>query len=185
MKKIVTPKGSLQWVRIETPRLNQFNGNQEFSASIIMSKEEATPLMTELKEMFLSEHPKKKPQSMGFKTLDDGNIEFRFKTNATNKNGDKKVINCVDAYKKPFTNKGNIGNGSIGKISGTAIVYANGANVGVSLYLNAIQVLKWDEYIADDGFDLEEDFDSYFDEDEKPKQDQPKTQTVEDDGFDF
>lgn len=163
MTNITTPIGELQWVSIDTPRTNPFNNNEEYQASVICSAEEAQDTINQLKQIFKDEHPSKKPQSMGYKTLDDGRVEFRFKTKAQLSNGSQKVVKCVDAYKKPFPHKANIGNGSTGRISGAAGVYSQGANSGVSLYLNAVQVLEWQEYEADDGFDEVDGYESYSD----------------------
>ena len=178
MKNVVTPKGRLQWVRVTTPRLNQFNGDMEYSASIIVDEKEAAPFVEMIKEMYREEHPKKKPQSLGYKTLDDNSVSFNFKTKAKNKNGDDKKINVVDSYKKPFTHTTSIGNDTIGRLSGVAVVYANGANTGVSLYLNAVQVLDYKEYSMDDGFDIEEDYAS-------TTEDTKETKVEEIDEFDF
>ena len=185
MTNITTPIGELQWVSIDTPRTNPFNNNEEFQASVICSAEDAKDTITQLKQIFKDEHPNKKPQSMGYKTLEDGRVEFRFKTKATLSNGSKKEVKCVDAYKKPFPHKANIGNGSTGRISGAAGVYSQGANNGVSLYLNAVQVLEWLEYEADDGFDEVDGYESYADDSTQTQNTSNNSIPQLEDEFDF
>lgn len=88
--------------------------------------------------------------------LETGKTVFSFKTDTTwPKDGSQKVI-------KVFNSKGNpvqlgdtkIGNGSVGRILGAAGIYEvkakNGAliDAGVTLYLNAIKLLKLEEYIG-------------------------------------
>ncbi len=46
-----------------------------------------------------------------------------------------------------------IGNGSLGAIDGTMAMYHNGTNHGVSLYLNAIQIVKFIEFSQEADFD--------------------------------
>ena len=67
---------------------------------------------------------------------------------------------AVDIYNakgnKVSLGRKKIANGSFGSISGTMAMYHNGTNHGVSLYLNAIQLVKFVEYTQDAGFDEEE-----------------------------
>lgn len=94
--------------------------------------------------------------------------EFRFATGVEFKDGKKKVIhvyNCAKPPQKINLGERKIGNQSIGAISGKMRVYEKGKDVGVSLFLHAIQLIKYVPYEGDAGFE-EQDGDFYgFDDD--------------------
>jgi len=93
-----------------------------------------------------------------------GEIGFKFSTSSTwKKDGSPKIVPVVDAKGKPY--KGPIGNGSIGRICFTVAPKCVASdNYGVSLWLEAVQVLELKEYNAGDvdaavfGFGVEEGF---------------------------
>jgi hypothetical protein len=160
-----------------------------------------------LAEKLKEKYPKKKKFSdedydevggmkkLPFKVLKDeageptGDIQFNFKRNGFYK--DKET----DEFKKigldVFDGKGNkltnpklmIGNGSIARIKFEASPYCSGIGAGVSLRLEAVKLLKLEEFKAggnrsaeDYGFDMDEDaefsvddYDLAEDEEEEPK----------------
>lgn len=87
---------------------------------------------------------------MGFKTDKDGDIVFKFKVPSTIKtrSGEElpRTIGVFDAAGNPIKGD-NIGNGSTVKVAATLIPFhvSNAVN-GVSLRLNAVQVLNLIEY---------------------------------------
>lgn len=82
---------------------------------------------------------------------------IQFYTNVEFPDGKSKTINVFDKDAKK-TNLGDrlIGNGSRGAVSGMVKTYVNGKNYGVSLFLNAIQLTKFEEYEAGAGFAAQE-----------------------------
>jgi hypothetical protein len=91
---------------------------------------------------------------------------FQFTTRTTFADGKTKKISVYnkDAKKVELGDR-KVGNGSIGAISGKMERFERGKEVGVSLYLNAIQLTKFTEYSGDAGFEAQEgDFESVEDE---------------------
>lgn len=91
-------------------------------------------------------------------------VELRFSTGTTYKDGKAKVIDIYNAKgrKVKLPEDVLIGNGTLGCISGAMGIYeakAKGKTVdaGVTLYLNAIQVIKLEEYSQDAGFEAHDD----------------------------
>lgn len=88
-------------------------------------------------------------------------------TGITWPDGKEKVIKIYNA-KGAEVSLGDrkIGPGSRGRLGVTASIYENGANVGVSLYLNSIQLTKFVEFTGgDDDFEAIEDEDAWTGED--------------------
>ena len=77
--------------------------------------------------------------------------------------GDDTVIDIYNSKGNKVSLGGKkIGNGSYGAISGTMAMYHNGTNHGVSLYLNAIQIVKFVEYTQDAGFEEQDEVEGGF-----------------------
>lgn len=187
--KISTPKGKLMWVNITGQgKLNYNEDGREYVASVVLSNKAAKPLLDAIQAEYDSEHQKgKKLKSMGYKTCDeDGKTDeegdfctFRFKTGTTFKDGNAKKIAVYNSNAQP-TSLGDVrvGNGSEGAISGMMRYYINGKEDGMSLWLNAVQIAKLEEYSEDAGFEsVDGDFESVGDEDTgfTGKVDEPKS----------
>lgn len=168
---ITTPKGEIRWATINGAGKTDLNGRNIYTADVVVSAEEAAPMLEKLEAFWEENKPKgaKAPKSMGYKTLDDGSVVFTLKTATTYpKSGDPKKIEVYDAKAKQvaWPDSKKIGNGSIGRLSGMAAVYDAGvAARGVTLYLDAIQLVKLVEYtsgssnsfaVEDDGFSAED-----------------------------
>lgn len=95
----------------------------------------------------------------------DGKVLVTFKTGTTYPDGKKKVIKIYNSKNK-IVSLGDaiIGNGSVGCLSGAMGMYVNKNNktkkitdAGVTIYLDAIQLIKFVEYTGGDaGFASEE-----------------------------
>jgi hypothetical protein len=167
-----SPKGDLKWVFVTAPgRLNNLNGQMEYTVSVSMSAEDAAPGVDTLDTLWDENKPKgaKAPKSMGYRVDEEtGDVTFNFKTKTTYPSGDVKEIRIynakADAIKIPEGTK--IGNGSRGRVSGMASIYDAGpAARGVTLYLDAVQLVKFVEYVGADDFESEEDgFDGFGDQ---------------------
>jgi hypothetical protein len=164
MISITTGRGQIDWAFISGQGKADLNGNMKYSVDITLDAEAAKPTIDAINQLWEDEKPKgaKAPKSLGFKETEDGRVKFTFKTATTYpKTGDPKVIAVYDskANKVEWPADKKIGNGSIGKVSGMAAVYdAGAASRGVTLYLDAIQLLKLVEYVGKGpSFDVEED----------------------------
>lgn len=86
---------------------------------------------------------------------------FTFTTGTTYADGKTKQINVYNAKsKKVDMGERQIGNGSEGAISGKMRRFERGKEIGVSLFLHAVQLTKFEAYEGDAGFEEQEgDFD--------------------------
>lgn len=168
-----SPKGELKWVFIQSPgKLNNLNGEHEYTASVTVSADEAATAVETLDTLWEENKPKgaKKPKSMGYRVDDEtGDVTFNFKTKTAYPSGDAKEIRVynakADQVKLPADKK--VGNGSRGRVSGMASLYDAGpAARGVTLYLDAVQLVKFVEYVGADDFETEDEdgFDGFGDE---------------------
>lgn len=162
--KVTTPKGELRWATISGQGKEDLNGRLIYTADLVVDAKTAQPLIDELNTFWDENKPKgaKAAKSMGYKTLDDGNVSFTLKTATTYPSGDAKKINVYNAEAKriDWEEGKRIGNGSEGRLSGKAAVYDAGtAARGVTLYLDAIQISKLVEYETSTGFSADADGD--------------------------
>lgn len=183
--KVVTPPGKLKYVNIYGKGKENYNKDgYEFVASIDLEGEAAQKVI-KLINTTLGEVDEDKLfiKSLGYRELLEdkegvycptkktskrdktakptGIFRFAFSTKTTYKEGEAKKIAIYDSS-KPKPKKINlgdkkIGNDSIGCISGAAGKWQRNDEVGVSLYLNAIQLVKFIEYEGDAGFEAHED----------------------------
>lgn len=166
--KVSTPIGKLMWVNITGQgKLNFNEDGREYVASVVLSKKAAKPLLDAIKEAYDLEHQKGKTlRSVGYKPCDeDGKADedededgeyysFNFKTSTTFQDGKSKKITVFNSKaQKVDIGDTRIGNGSEGAISGSMRYYINGKSDGMSLWLNAVQITKLEEYIEDAGFE--------------------------------
>lgn len=179
--KIKTPVGKLFWVRISGDGYDAsiIGGEKSGDTKMVKSaclhlnknskecKDFIKLLETEWEDYKSTKKIKTPAKSMGFKPVLDENgketefIEFKFKTNSFFPDGKPNVVKVLNA-------KGNeidlgdrlIGNESVGVIHGTVAPYTFAGSHGLSLYLVAIQLVKFVEYSggieADDLSDLSE-----------------------------
>jgi len=186
--KVVTPVGELWYCQIAGQGKKNYNEDgYVYTATVHLTGEAAEGLKAKIDEV-LGDPPKgKKVKSVGYRDVykapdgkfftetsnreageDDVKTDitaFTFSTNTTFDDGRTKQISVYNAGKpneKPKkVNLGGrgIGNGSRGAISGIMQRFESGKDVGVSLFLNAVQITKYIEYSGDSGFDSQEDGD--------------------------
>ena len=179
---IVTPIGELQYVHISGQGKQNYNEDgYNYVATIYLTGKDAEDLIAKL-ETVLGEVPKgKNLKSKGYRELlkdEEGMYEptantkerdegaektgiyaFRFSTNTTFADGKQKKISVYNSANPPTRiNLGDrkIGNGSKGAISGKLQKYEKGKDVGLSLFLNAVQLVDFKEYVDDAGFEGQE-----------------------------
>jgi hypothetical protein len=190
--KILTPVGPLSWVQITGQgKLNYNEDGYNYVATLTLDEETAKPLIAQIDEIAKGCPADKKFKSNGYRPvfLDKDDKQFVETDNRVfdEKNGDKKtnllafsfatrtkyddgkptIINVYNAKGvKVVLGDRLIGNGTIGSISGKGKVYVNGKNTGVSLYLKAVQVVKYVPYDGDAGFAAVEADDAFMGFDE-------------------
>lgn len=189
-QKVKSPRGELKWVFIDGEGREDQSGNMKYSACVVMTPEEAQPMIDAIDEFWEENKPRaaKKPKSLGFANekvneKETGNISFMFKTNVTYPDGKANVVDVYNAKAKKISLGGRkIGNGSEGYISGSMDVYTTdktGKTAGVTLYLNAVQLTKFVEYEGNTGFEAEEDGFEGFEDSTSDFEEVPDTKNYE------
>lgn len=157
LKNAVTPKGVLSWPYIAKPD-TRYNPEGVYKTSIVVSAAEAAPLMELCKTQFVEEYGQAKlaKANMPFEVNEEsGEVTFKFKS--------KRQPTVYDAKGKVIKNVPQISSGTIAKVATAINPYATGINVGVSLYLNDVQVIELVEYGkgnvfgAEEGYEYEDD----------------------------
>lgn len=171
---ITTPAGQAYWAKVFDPEENRLDPSKPraWSVSLALKQDsnEAVQLMTRIEEAFFSVHGKgAKPSKNAwpFKEQTDkddnptGLMEFRFKKNETTKKGNVLTAPAVyDARKGPWPEGTLIGNGSTIKVAFSPWGWEDmTGRKGISLSLEAVQVLDLVPYEGKDprdAFDEEE-----------------------------
>tara|TARA_B100000131_G_scaffold93271_2_gene90097 strand:- start:15382 stop:16026 length:645 start_codon:yes stop_codon:yes gene_type:complete len=171
-QSLVTPKGESVFACIlGEPRLNQFNGQREYTMGMRYKPEDCKNLIKQIDDQYTEAHGKKKPAAHGlpyeFESFTDENgeekqtgyIKFKFKRKELSRNGEPLgAPKVVDANLRPWDQEKLIGNGSIVRTSFTIFPYDQGG-CGVGLFLKGVQVLKHVEYDPDANiFSVDEEF---------------------------
>ena len=180
--KIKTPKGTLEWVVIDGDGKENLSGRMKYNASVRLPADSA--IFESIEKFWADNKPakyKKDAKSLGIypAKVDSGDVDedgkaifvedpdskvLAFSTDTTYQSGDPKVIQVWNskARKVKLPDGVKIGNGSVGSIAGAMGIYTNeskgGAiiDAGVTLYLDAVQVFKLEEFSSDPGFDADE-----------------------------
>lgn len=145
-KALNTPAGTLNYTFITGEGRENLSGVAQYSTQLVLNEKDAAPLIAEIEAVWAASGIKKDPKSMGYKTLDDGDVAFNAKTAVDGKFGRTKV-KTYDGKGKEF-DLGNtlIGNNTVGKLGITLSTYEQGPNAGVTIYLNKVQIIKLEEY---------------------------------------
>lgn len=157
-----TPKGEIRWAYLTGQGKKNLNGVDEYTIQIVCSQEEAQNAIEQIQTFWDENKPKgaKDPKSCGYKIDDQGNIVFTLKTKTTYQDGTPKDIRIFNAKAElvKLPEGVRVGNGSRGRASGIMAIYDGGvAARGVTLYLDAVQLTKFQQYSGvDAGFDAEE-----------------------------
>ena len=173
-ENVTSPVGDLEWLFITGKGKKDQNDNDRFVASVVLDKDNilCKDFISDIEIFWETNKPKKvkTPKSLGFRELEDeennptGRISFNFWTGTVFPDGQAKIVKVFNA-KGAEVALGNkkIGNGSRGRIKGAMGIYDNGPGaVGVTLYLNGIQLTKFVEFTGGVSFDEVEDGDEDF-----------------------
>ena len=150
-KTINTPVGTLNYTFISGNGRDNLSGVAQYSTQLVLTADDAEPLLAEIDALWAESAIKKQPKSMGYKTLDDGNIAFNFKTNVEGKFGNTKVKVYDGKGKEADFSEIMVGNGTIGRVGASMAIYDQPSAAGVTLYLNKIQIISLVEYTGGNG----------------------------------
>lgn len=155
-RKTTTPAGIAQYPWLTTPD-TRFNDEGVYSTGLIVNEIEAKPLVDAINEEWekfqatlKGPKAKKAPGSLGYDKEytedgdETGNVIFKIKTKATFKKDNqiiKRSVPFFDAKGKAFEPEALWGGSTI-KCNITIAPYDAGGNLGVSLKLNAVQVIE-------------------------------------------
>jgi hypothetical protein len=144
-----SPKGTAAYAWL-TKADTKFDPEGVFKTQLIVPAKEAQPFIDAIKGAYVEEFgPKKVAQAkLGYKTNEDGTVTFSFKS--------KKKPKLFDSKGKPITKDLSIGAGSVIKVAGGFGPYNKGANHGVTLYLNSVQVIDYVEFSSGPRFEAED-----------------------------
>ncbi len=175
VQTFVTPIGELRWIFISGKGKQDLQGNDRFVASIYLDTDnpQCINLQAKIDGFWDANKPKNaKLKSLGYRAEEDdegvltGKTTFNFWTGTVFPDGSPKVVKTYNAGNKAkgqkpseiFLGAKKIGNGSLGSISGAMAIYDSGpAARGVTLYLNAVQLVDFKEFSQDAGFKASED----------------------------
>ena len=151
-----SPKGTFGTAHIEKP-----NKKDKLKAIIVVPEAEAKEAMTHIDAFWKENRPKGSkvlPAHKGYMMGTDeetgestGEVLFIFKTNPTFPSGDKKIVKVFTAkapVREVQLNGKMIDKASVGKGMGTLAIYEYDGDYGVSLYLDAISLSKFVEYVG-------------------------------------
>lgn len=182
--RITTPKGIAKFPRLSSPD-TKFNPDGEYRVILLLDPEKDKEFLDELDAMADAAVQKAQEENKRYRKLiqrqepykmeldqdgeETGLVEVKFKMRARVKSKDGKEYNFApalfDAQGKPIDpTKINIGGGSIIRVNFTPNPYFVAATktAGISLQLNAVQVLELVQYNGGDaasfGFEQEEGF---------------------------
>lgn len=157
---ILTPKGELKWAFITGEGKKDLQGRNIYTVDLVLPLDEAEPLIEQITTLWEEEKPKgaKAPKSLGFKVKEEEQtVTFTFKTSTTYKSGDPKEVEVFDSKNVKTKLTSRIGNGSIGRVAGSASIYDAGvAARGVTLYLDKVQILRLVKFVGGPTFDVDE-----------------------------
>ncbi len=155
-KSLNTPIGTLNYTFITGEGRENLSGVAQYSTQIVLTAEEASPILNEINALWATTGIKKDPKSLGYKTLESGEIAFNAKTNVEGKYGRTKVKTFDGKGKEFDIGQTMIGNGTKARLGVTLSIYEQPSGSGVTIYLNKIQIIEMIEYTGGDGEAFEE-----------------------------
>jgi hypothetical protein len=137
--KAVSPKGKASWPKLFKPD-TRFNPDGVYSTGLVVPPKDAKEFQEKIQEVFVDEFGQSKlaKASMPWKEDEDGNVVFSFKS--------KRKPMVVDSTGKAINEELPVGGGSTIKVAAGLNAYNAGGRIGVSMYLNAVQIVELVEY---------------------------------------
>lgn len=187
--KVTSPIGSAMWCKVVEPDY-RYNPEGIYEVSLVLSKDKATPLITQLTNI-VDTATKEAKEGKGdmklapnkVKTItnnevykdeydaegnETGNVIFKFSLKDVDKLPDgKNKIAVFNAEGKPIANVPLVGNGSTIRVRGFANPYymASTNAIGIALKWEALQIIDLVAFSGGEGFDAVDG--SFVDEDEE------------------
>lgn len=147
----VSPKGTAAYAWLMKPD-TKFNPEGVYKTSLVVKAgKEADAFVEAIKNAYVEELGAKKLAKANLShdvNEDEGTVTFKFKS--------KQKPKLFDSKGKPITGEISVGNGSVIKVAGGFGAYDKGANTGVTLYLNSVQIIDLVEWTGSSGFEAEE-----------------------------
>lgn len=185
-KPIETPRGKLEWVNITGEGKANLSGKMQYVANLVLeTPEDIASVEAQINDFWEANKPEKfkgAPKSLGIydhttptgekdeegKAIYEptGKKYLAFKTGVAYGDGKPKVIKVLNSKNNPVVlGDTKIGNGSIGRVAGMMGIYVNTVPgkpnqilaAGVTLYLDAIKLLKLEEFSSGPAFGNEDD----------------------------
>ena len=174
---INSPIGDLEWVTIDGTGKEDLQGNMKYNCTVVIDGEAAEEFKAQAAAFWEENKPKgaTKPKTPGWyphkvknieKSKEAGEVVYDetgktaliFKTNTAFPNGNAKVVKVFNSKGAEVSLMGKkIGNGSRGRVGGAMGIYnVNKASQGVTLYLNSVQLTKFEEYTGNSFDDISE-----------------------------
>jgi hypothetical protein len=162
MKNFTSPKGNAGFTNLIRPD-TKFDEGGVYKTSITCSADAAAALIDLIDDEAVEELGAKKAKEAHrpYKVNEDGTVTINFKSKATDAKGNKRPApKLFDGQGNPIRNTEDlhIGSGSVIKVKGAASAYTSGKNIGVTLYINSVQIIKLVEYNAG-GFEADDEAD--------------------------
>jgi hypothetical protein len=156
MKKFTSPKGISGFTWLSRPDV-KFDADGKYKVDLHVSAAEGEKVIEMMREEAEEELGKKVADKINFpEENEDGTITLKFSTKAKDQKGNNKELRFFDGAGNRIDGEGlNIGNGSKLKIKATMKAYKNGSNVGVSLYIDSVQIIDLVEF-GGSGFEADE-----------------------------
>lgn len=146
----VSPKGTAAYAWL-TKADTKFNPEGVYKTSLVVPIKEAEPFIEAIKNAYVEELGSKKLAKANLShevNEEEGTVTFKFKS--------KQKPKLFDSKGKPITADISVGNGSKIKVAGGFGPYDKGANTGVALYLNSVQIIDLVEWTGSSVFGEEE-----------------------------
>ena len=160
-EKYTTPKGALKWAFVSGKGKEQDNGDFKYSVVVKVLEADAKEAMKHIDDFWLENKPKSakanpKSKAYKFEENDDtgertGYVLFGMSTKTTFPSGDAKVVKIFRA-KPPVIELDlqgkKIGEQSTGRGIGSLSIYEYKGSYGTTLFLDAISLSTFTEYVG-------------------------------------
>ena len=138
-KSITSPKGTASYPWLTKPD-TKFSAEGVYKTGLTVKGKDAQAFQEDIKAAFIDEFGQSKlaKAHLPWKEEEDGSVTFNFKS--------KMKPRLFDSKGQAITNDPAVSGGSVIKVSCAFGPYNKGANMGVALYLNAVQIIELVEY---------------------------------------
>jgi len=163
-EKFTTPKGALKWAFIDGKGKETEQGSGKFKYSVVVkvSLADAQEAIALIDNFWVENKPKQakpKAKTMAYKYEVDetaeenrtGYVLFGLSTSTTFPSGDAKVVKIFTAkapVREVKLNGKKIGDKSLGRGIGTLAIYEYNGTYGTTLFLDAISLSTFSEYVG-------------------------------------